>query len=98
MSILYLAEESYGRARLFIQEAIDGYNNETEFGITKPVWLQLSIWVQRLVEYTTQARFIAAMNQLDKVKECIDTDKTKRVVLGHIEFVLKAMDAEEGPI
>ena len=65
LSILYLAEESYGRARLFIQEAIDGYNNETEFGITKPVWLQLSIWVQRLVEYTTQARFIAAMNQLD---------------------------------
>lgn len=95
LSILYLAEESYGRARLFIQEAIDGYNNETEFGITKPVWLQLSIWVQRLVEYTTQARFIAAMNQLDKVKECIETDKTKRVVLGHIEFVLKAMDAEE---
>lgn len=98
LSILYLAEESYGRARLFIQEAIDGYNNETEFGIAKPVWLQLSIWVQRLVEYTTQARFIAAMNQLDKVKECIDTDKTKRVVLGHIEFVLKAMDAEEAYI
>lgn len=98
LSILYLAEESYGRARLFIQEAIDGYNNETEFGITKPVWLQLSIWVQRLVEYTTQARFIAAMNQLDKVKECIETDKTKRVVLGHIEFVLKAMDAEEAYI
>lgn len=98
LSILYLAEESYGRARLFIQEAIDGYNNETEFEITKPVWLQLSIWVQRLVEYTTQARFIAAMNQLDKVKECIDTDKTKRVVLGHIEFVLKAMDAEEAYI
>ena len=98
LSILYLAEESYGRARLFIQEAIGVYNNETEFGITKPVWLQLSIWVQRLVEYTTQARFIAAMNQLDKVKECIDTDKTKRVVLGHIEFVLKAMDAEEAYI
>lgn len=98
LSILYLAEESYGRARLFIQEAIDGYNNETEFEITKPVWLQLSIWVQRLVEYTTQARFIAAMNQLDKVKEYIDTDKTKRVVLGHIEFVLKAMDAEEAYI
>lgn len=95
LSILYLAEESYGRARLFIQEAIDGYNNEAEFGITKPVWLQLSIWVQRLVECKTQVRFIVVMNQLEKVKECIDTDKTKQVVLGHIEFVLKAMDAEE---
>ena len=38
------------------------------------------------------------MNQLEKVKEGIDTDKTKQVVLGHIEFVLKAMDAEEAYI
>jgi len=95
LSILYLAEDSYGRSRIYIQEAIDGYNNEDEFGISKPIWKELAIWVQILVNTSKSDRFDNALNQLDNVKDKIETEKTKRVVIGHIEFVLNSLNQEE---
>lgn len=95
LSILYLAEDSYGRSRIYIQEAIDGYNNEDEFGVSKPVWKELAIWIQILVNTSKNDRFHNALTQLDNVKSEIDTDKTKRVVIGHIEFVLNSIKQKE---
>lgn len=95
LSVLYLAEHSYGRACKFIQEAIDGYNNEDEFGVSKPVWKEMAIWVQILAKISQSNRFDDALKQLGKVKARIDTDKTKYVVMGHIEFVLRSIKKEE---
>jgi len=91
LSILYLADDSYGRARTFIQEAIEGYNNEEEFGITKPVWRELAVWVQILAENSANTEFDQALHQLDNVKAKIDSDKTRQVVVGHIKFALNSI-------
>lgn len=98
LSILYLAEDSKGRARIYIQEAIEGYNNKEEFGVSKPVWKELAIWVQILLEPSDDIRFDNALHQLNNVKDKIDTNKTKTVVMGHIEFVLKSMKQPENYI
>lgn len=95
LSILFLAEDSYGRARIYIQDAVDGYSNEDEFGISKPVWKELAIWIQTLLSTSESTRFDNALHQLDKVRSAIDTAKTRRVVVGHIEFVLNSINQTE---
>lgn len=98
LSILYVAEDSTGRARIHIQEAIDGYQKEDEFGASKPVWLELAKWIQLLITDEDPSRFDEAIVQLNVVSRNIDSEKTRVVVKAHVRFVLEAIKQEEAYI
>lgn len=91
LSTLYISENSLGRARLHIQEAISGYENKTEYGIAKPVWLELAKWVYILIENEKPSRLERATIQLGNIKKEIESSKTKDVVMLHVEYVLNAL-------
>lgn len=95
LSILYLSEGSMGRARIHIQDAINGYQKEEVFGAFKPVWIELARWIQALIIDEDASRFDKALEQLRIVNQCIESEKTRTVVKGHVMYVLNALIKDE---
>lgn len=96
LSLLYAKEDSLGRARFHINNAIDQYENVDEFGKSKPVWKELAKWVSILIsECQCETTEEKALNQLDVIKQSIDTERTKIVVIGHIKFLLEGIKKDE---
>lgn len=96
LSLLYAKENSLGRARFHINNAIDQYENVDEFGKSKPVWKELAKWVNILIsecQYETTEK--KALNQLDVIKQFIDTERTRIVVVGHVKFLLEGIKKDE---
>lgn len=96
LSLLYAKENSLGRARFHINNAIDQYENVDEFEKSKPVWKELAKWASILIsecqDETTEEK---ALSQLDIIKQSIDTERTKIVVTGHVKFLLEGIKKDE---
>lgn len=92
LSLLYAEENSLGRARFHINNAIEQYENDDEFEKSKPIWKELAKWVSILIsEYQDETTEKKALSQLDVVKHFIDTERTKIVVIGHVKFLLEGI-------
>ena len=84
LSIIYAAEFSLGRAKVHINKAIDQYDNEEEFSKSKPVWKTLAHWVRAIISGDDDE----ALHLLHTVAEQLDSEKTRKVAWGHIDFLL----------
>lgn len=91
LSILYLSENSIGRAKSHIQKAIDEYQDELKYGVFKPVWVELAKWIRSIIVDEDPERFERAIIQLGLVNTNIDSEKTRTVVKGHVKYVLNAL-------
>lgn len=99
LSILYLAEGLFGRARFHINNSIEQYDNVDEFKRSKPVWKELARWVAIFTGNEDNNDIInRALKQLNEVAKVIDTERTKLVVLGHIRFLLTVLKMDDSYI
>lgn len=87
LSILYAAEGRRDRAKLHISNAIDKYDNDEEFATTRMVWKTMARWVKAILNGDNSN----ALKTLEIVVKQIDSEKTKKVVWGHISFLLSSM-------
>lgn len=94
LSLLYAEAKLLDWARVYIQESINLYENDIEFTRSRKVWKQLAHWVSHLLSNSKNLK-IQALNQLDKVTEFIDNKRTQGSVIGHVTFLLSALDLDE---
>lgn len=95
LSLLYIEENSLGRAKKHIKQSIDLYENNIEFGKSRPVWKALAHWVNILLTSDEENADEQALEQLDQVYKDIDTKRTQKNVLRHIDFLLIALDKDK---
>ncbi len=99
LSLLYIAENSFGRAKIHIQDSVTKYNSADEYGRCKPLWKHLAYWASVLIlNDADEDSCKNALIQLSEVSKHIDHDRSKTVVLGHIRFLLSAFGKDESYI
>lgn len=95
LAICYIQENSMGRARYYTKEAIREYEDEENYGPFKPVWKQVTYWLELMISEEVESNFDKAMIQLKVVNEKIDSERTRGYVKNHVALVLNSLKLEK---